>query len=168
MLPPVTTRDRKLLMRRVQELGATEHAEIYRILCDSGVEHMQNSNGVFVNLSRVNDEVVHRIRAFVDFCHDNKRHLDAYDKRMCECKQSQEYQRMLLAAADAPPPPPPLPPAPAPAPAVPSAPALAAGRFTVAKKRWVKRFGASAGPADAPSSGCWGAELCREPPVLAA
>lgn len=90
---PVSLRERRQLMRRVHELGPTEHAEIYRILCEGDVDHMQNNNGVFVNLSNVRDDVVRRIQSFVDFCHDNKHDLDEYDKRLSECKMSQNYMK---------------------------------------------------------------------------
>lgn len=93
--PVVTLRERKQLLSRVQELGTTEHAEIFRMLCEGGVEHMQNNYGVFVNLARVSDAVMRQVQDFVNFCLDNKQDLDEYDKRLNECKLSQNFQRMM-------------------------------------------------------------------------
>jgi hypothetical protein len=83
-----------MLMQRTQDLGPTEHEEIFKILNMSGIDHTQNNNGVFINLSRVPDDVVDRVQNFVDFCFDNKHDLDEYDKRLNECKLSNNYDRI--------------------------------------------------------------------------
>ena len=83
---PFTMRDRKLLMQRIQELGPTEHAEIFKMLSDQGVEYTQNSNGIFVNLSGVPSALLGELSTFVSFCIDNNHSLNEYDKRLSECK----------------------------------------------------------------------------------
>jgi hypothetical protein len=90
-----TVRQRRLLMQRTQELGATEHEEIFKILQAHKIDHTQNSNGVFVNLNKVSDDIIDKVQRFVDFCFDNKHDLDEYDKRLNECKMSQNYDRFL-------------------------------------------------------------------------
>ena len=99
-----TVRHRRLLMQRIQELGSTEHEEIFKILQRNNVNHTQNNNGVFVNLSSVDDDVVEQVQRFVDFCFHNNHELDEYDKRINECKISQNYDRFMGLAphADAP------------------------------------------------------------------
>ena len=93
-----TVRDRKLLMHKIQELGPTAHEEIFKILNNAEVEHTQNSNGIFVNLSTVPDEVVRSVHTFVTFCIDNKTSLDDYDKWLNECKfNSQSFERATTA-----------------------------------------------------------------------
>jgi hypothetical protein len=82
-------------MQRTQELGPTEHEEIFKILRSHNIDHTQNNNGVFVNLNRVPDATIHEVQRFVDFCFDNKQDLDEYDKRLNECKLSQNYDRFL-------------------------------------------------------------------------
>lgn len=81
-------RERKLLMQRIQELGSTEHAEIFKMLSASGIDYSQNNNGVFVNLSAVPPSVLREINTFVSFCIDNNHNLIEYDKRMSECKMN--------------------------------------------------------------------------------
>ena len=83
-LPPVTTREKKLLMERVQALGSTEHDEIFKMMTQHGVEHSANKNGVFVNLRLVPDEVLRKVSGFVAFCLENNTSLDEYDKAMNE------------------------------------------------------------------------------------
>ena len=103
-----TMRQRKMLMRRTQELGPTEHEEIFKILTTHGVDHSQNNNGVFVNLTRVPDVVLDEINVFVDFCFENKHQLDEYDKRLNEYKINHNYTGLMAS----PPPPPPSSPQP--------------------------------------------------------
>jgi hypothetical protein len=88
----LTVRDRKLLMQRIQELGATEHEEIFKMFQARDVEYTRNSNGIFVNLTAVPDDLVRQMRRFVDFCMENKSSLDEYDKRLNECKYNQNYE----------------------------------------------------------------------------
>ena len=83
---PVSVRDRNLLMQKVQELGTTEHEEIFKILKTRDVEYSINNNGVFVNLSNISDDVFHMLNNFVTFCLDNKANLDEYDKAIIDRK----------------------------------------------------------------------------------
>lgn len=87
----MNNRYRKTLMRRVQQLGTTEHEEILRIIDSHGVHRTRNRNGVFVNLTTTPTEVLGRIKAFVDFCFDNKDQLDEYDKKLQQCKINHSY-----------------------------------------------------------------------------
>lgn len=97
VLTVATSRNRlrRTLIRRTQELGPTEHGEIFKILTSHGIDHTQNSNGIFVNLSRVPDEVLDKVQRFVEYCVENKHDLDEYDKRLNECKRSQDYERFM-------------------------------------------------------------------------
>ena len=73
-------------MQKVQELGTTEHEEIFKILKTRDVEYSINNNGVFVNLSNISDDVFHMLNNFVTFCLDNKANLDEYDKAIIDRK----------------------------------------------------------------------------------
>jgi hypothetical protein len=82
-------------MQRTSALGPTEHQEMFRMLQRHGVQFTKNSNGVFVNLSHVDDAVIAELQAFVDFCLDNKTSLDEYDKRINACKLSHNYDSLV-------------------------------------------------------------------------
>jgi hypothetical protein len=98
--PVFTSRNRRQLMQRTQHLGSTEHAEIFKLLEDGGVNHTENNNGVFVNLSSVPDDVMWKVQHFVDFCYNNKRDLDEYDKRINECKLNQNFEKMTSSVCE--------------------------------------------------------------------
>ena len=90
-----TTRDRALLSQRINDLGETEHGEILKILHRHDINQTSNRNGIFVNLSTIDDVVIEEISNFVNYCISNKAELDAYDKRINECKIRQEYNDIM-------------------------------------------------------------------------
>ena len=91
----VSVRQRQLLKQRVDELGQTEHLEIFRLLERHGVPYTRNSNGVFINLTIVPENVIIELQRFVDFCMSNKASLDEYDKRLTACKMSHNFTDIL-------------------------------------------------------------------------
>lgn len=84
-----STRDRKALMQKIHELSGTAHMEIFRMLKREHVNHTRNKNGMFVNLSVVDDRLLDEISSFVDYCIDNRRNLEDYDKLLRECRSLQ-------------------------------------------------------------------------------
>jgi len=54
----------------------------------------QNQNGVFFDISLLDDEVANEIELFVDFCIFNKVELDEYDKQINECKLNNCFDKM--------------------------------------------------------------------------
>ena len=95
----VGLRERKLLMQKVQELGTTEHEEIFKLLKMKDFEHSINKNGVFVNLTHMSDEVFHMLNNFVNFCIDNKSTLDEYDKAIIDRKLLQQQHQPVPASS---------------------------------------------------------------------
>lgn len=81
-----SNRARKNLVERIKGLGLTEHDELLRILKAHGVPFTQNSNGVFINISAVDDVIIDEMQRFVSFCVTNMQELDDYDKRLNDCK----------------------------------------------------------------------------------
>lgn len=73
-------------MEKVNELGATEHMEIYKIIIDHSVPTTENKNGVFFNLTTLPKDTYEKIEEFVQYCFDNKKELDMYDQKLHECK----------------------------------------------------------------------------------
>jgi hypothetical protein len=92
--PPYSTRHRKALVQRIGDLGTTAHGEIFRKIKAHGVGHTPNKNGMFINLSVVSNTLIDEIGAFVDYCIDNDRDLEEYDKRLNECKLSQRFEEL--------------------------------------------------------------------------
>lgn len=80
-------RQKKQLLERINSLSSTEHEEIFNILQRlPAINFTSNKNGVFFNLSTLNDDAIDEIDRFVSFCLSNRQDLDEYDKRLNECK----------------------------------------------------------------------------------
>lgn len=85
------TRSRKALLQRIGDLSEIAHTEIFRKLKRAGVDHTKNKNGVFINLSVVNDALLEEISAFVDYCVDSNHTLEEYDKKLNACKSQKGF-----------------------------------------------------------------------------
>lgn len=94
------SRVRKLILDKVRLLGPTEHKEIFSLLQAHGIAFSSNSNGVFINLSTVPDDVLGTVKAFVDYCAMNKTGLDEYEKRLQECKITHRFDIISSLATD--------------------------------------------------------------------
>ena len=88
-------RVRKQILSKILILTETEHQEIFKILRNVNIPYTQNCNGVFFNFSLVPNNIVQTIDEFVDFCLENKKELDEYDKRINECKINKNYNAIF-------------------------------------------------------------------------
>ena len=83
--------NKKHLFDKINSLSSTEHDEIFRIINKHSINISRNKNGVFFNLSSLDDNVLEEIDKFVTYCVNNKQQLDEYDKRLNECKMNNKY-----------------------------------------------------------------------------
>lgn len=86
---------KKQLFEKINSLSSTEHDEIYRMIVEHSVNASKNKNGVFFNLSSLDDYIVEKIDKFVSYCVNNKQHLDEYDKKLNECKLNNKYAKVV-------------------------------------------------------------------------
>jgi hypothetical protein len=83
------------LFDKINSLSSTEHEEIYRVIFAHSINTSKNKNGVFFNLSGIDDNVIEEIDTFVNYCISNKQELDEYDKRLNECKLNNKYSEIV-------------------------------------------------------------------------
>jgi hypothetical protein len=81
-----SSQEKRQLVKCVNELQLTEHVEIFKIINKNETMYSKNNNGVFINISTISDEMLEEINSFIIFCLKNKEELDAYEKKMQECK----------------------------------------------------------------------------------
>jgi hypothetical protein len=81
-------RTKRQLAEKISDLSVPEHEEIFKLIREHlpACPYTLNSNGIFLNMGALTDDVLHRIEQFVTFCMGNKKELDAYDQRLKECK----------------------------------------------------------------------------------
>ena len=75
-----TINDKKNLIKAIEYLSKVEHIEIFKIIQKNKIKYTQNDNGIFINLSLLDNKMVDEIQNFVNFCIDNKKSLDKKEK----------------------------------------------------------------------------------------
>jgi hypothetical protein len=97
-----TNKHKKFLFEKINSLSKTEHEEIYKILKkhntnnpDFLINFSRNKNGIFFNLSDINDVLFEELDNFVTYCINNKKDLDDYDKKINECKINNNYNNII-------------------------------------------------------------------------
>lgn len=75
-----TTDDKKQLVNEIGYLSKDEHMEIFKLIKNSTNQYTKNDNGIFINLSILDDKIIHKLYNFVKFCIDNRKTLEKKDE----------------------------------------------------------------------------------------
>lgn len=73
------------LRTRIEACSLTEQSEIFKIVKDS-CAYTQNRNGVFLNLTNIEDSILDKIIEYVSFSQQNKNDFEEHDKKVQICK----------------------------------------------------------------------------------
>lgn len=71
----VETTKKKKLSEKIDKLSSIEHGEIFRKLKKYDIGFTQNSNGVFIDITDVNMDIIEELAVFVDHCIENQKML---------------------------------------------------------------------------------------------
>jgi hypothetical protein len=82
---------KKNLRYNINNLSRTEHQEIFKIFKKNNYSFTQNKNGVFVDISLLDEDKLSELEKVVAFCMNNKVELDIYDKRINEYKLTNNF-----------------------------------------------------------------------------
>lgn len=91
---------KKILFEKIASLSSTEHEEILKIIKSKDINYSQNKNGVFFNLSVLDDDTIEYINNFVEYCLSNKKELDEYDKKLNDCKLNNNFDTIMNISLD--------------------------------------------------------------------
>lgn len=75
-------RERKNLLQKISKLTVVEKQEIFKILQSNNISFTKNSNGLFFNLSDVNDHIISEINNIADMFINNKAELQAKEREL--------------------------------------------------------------------------------------
>jgi hypothetical protein len=92
-IPIHSVKERKVLRDKISFLSSTEHYEIFKMIRGND-NYTKNTNGIFFDLTNLNEETISEINKFVTFCVENKVVLDEYDRRYNECKNQNSYEKV--------------------------------------------------------------------------
>lgn len=70
--------DKKSIMTRIQNLKNKKHyVHIYKIIKDNNVTHSQNINGIFINLTNIEDSILDKIVEYLDYVESRNSEIDS-------------------------------------------------------------------------------------------
>jgi hypothetical protein len=75
------TESLKMLRDNIEALPTFHQIEVLRILYKNHITFSENKNGVFLNLSYVNLDVIHKINEYVTFVHNQESQMCEFEKK---------------------------------------------------------------------------------------
>ncbi len=87
--------NKKKLYESINSLTSIEHEEILKILQKHNIFYSKNNNGIFFNLSTLQDDIINELDNFISFCLLNKTKLDEYDKKLNQCKIENNFTGLI-------------------------------------------------------------------------
>jgi hypothetical protein len=74
--------ERRAFFENLKILVKSEHEEVYRILVRNREMTTENSNGIFFDVSAVQDKTFHELVEYMKFCLETRRQEEARTKQM--------------------------------------------------------------------------------------
>jgi hypothetical protein len=75
---PYTLVDKKGIMTRINNLKSKKHyVEIYKIIKENNVSYSQNINGIFINLSNIDDDILDKIVKYLTYAESRNSEIDS-------------------------------------------------------------------------------------------
>jgi hypothetical protein len=70
--------DKKAIMTRINNLKSKKHyIEIYKIIKDNNVSYSQNINGIFINLTNIDDDILDKIVKYLNYTESRNSEIDS-------------------------------------------------------------------------------------------
>jgi hypothetical protein len=69
----------KKIKNDISNLNQNELEEIFKIIYKSNNNYSKNNNGVLINLSWLNDDIIHQINNYIDFCIKSHSEINKYE-----------------------------------------------------------------------------------------
>jgi hypothetical protein len=70
--------DKKVIMTRIQNLKSKKHyIHIYKIIKDNNVNYSQNINGIFINLTNIEDPILDKIVEYLTYVESRNTEIDS-------------------------------------------------------------------------------------------
>lgn len=83
----------KNIEKMVKDLSNTQLEELFKIVQKNNCKYTLNNNGVFLNLSWIDDRILREIELFISFCEKSKNELDRYEQLCRDLNENLETKR---------------------------------------------------------------------------
>jgi len=74
------------MKNKIEKLDKNESIEIFKIIHKNQINYSQNNNGIFIDLSCLNEQSLIEIQAFLDFIEENKKHIHEIENKIKQNK----------------------------------------------------------------------------------
>jgi hypothetical protein len=75
---PYTLTDKKGIMTKISNLKSKKHyIEIYKIIKENNVSYSQNINGIFINLTNIEDDILDKIVKYLNYTDSRNSEIDS-------------------------------------------------------------------------------------------
>ena len=65
----------KELKSSIERLHETEQVELLKLFIRNNCNYSENKNGIFINMTKLDDKVIKETEEFLEFCYKNKQFL---------------------------------------------------------------------------------------------
>jgi hypothetical protein len=88
---PSNSTSKKKLIEICKNLSQMEYIEIFNIIKNDGCSYTENTNGVFINLSNVNEGTINKIFNFLNYIKNNNTNLVKHEEIIEDVKKNINY-----------------------------------------------------------------------------
>jgi len=71
---------KKELIKDIKTLSTNEHIQVFYIIQNANVKYTENNNGIFINLSNINNTILNKLIKFVEYAKINNTELETTNK----------------------------------------------------------------------------------------
>ena len=71
---------KKELIKDIKTLSTNEHIQVFSIIQNANVKYTENNNGIFINLSNINNTILNKLIKFVEYAKINNTELETTNK----------------------------------------------------------------------------------------
>lgn len=82
--------DKLIFLRNaIEKLDAEKHNEIFKIFKKNNIEYSENNNGIFINLTEVNDTIIDEVETYIKYIEKQEKYISENET------QKEEYAKLL-------------------------------------------------------------------------
>ena len=71
---------KKKLINDIKFLSKNEHIQIFHIIKNGNIKYTENNNGIFINLSNIDDDIFNKLLEFIEYTKFNNNELEKTNK----------------------------------------------------------------------------------------
>ena len=72
------------LKDKIEKMSISQHIELFRIIKDNEVDFNENKNGIFINLSSTDPEIVKKLEEYIDYIEEQQHIINEQEKTKTE------------------------------------------------------------------------------------